>query len=93
MVFDAGTLRLEHSVPLSFGVRALVHDPVKDRIWASAAYSGKVWEVEASAPFRRRAYALCGQARDLTADGQGRVVVSSDCGIFRITPTDFEEAL
>lgn len=93
MVFDAGTLRQEHSVPLSFGVRALVHDPVKDRIWASAAYSGKVWEVEASAPFRRRAYALCGQARDLTADGQGRVVVSSDCGIFRITPTDFEEAL
>jgi len=87
MVFDADTLRLEARVPLSFGVRAMIHDPARDRIWAAAAYSGKIWEVETSPPYGRRAYALCGQARDLEADARGRVVVATDCGIFRIDPS------
>jgi len=86
LVLDPDTLRIEAHVPLSFGVRAMIHDPVRDRIWASAAYSGKIWEVETSPPHRRRAFALCGQARDLRSDGRGRVVVSTDCGIFRIDP-------
>jgi hypothetical protein len=90
LLFDSNTMKMEARVPLSFGVRAMIYDPVRDRIWAAAAYSGKIWEVEASPPYRRRALALCGQARDIQADGRGRILVATDCGIFRIDPEQLE---
>ncbi len=86
LLLDPETLDVEATVPLSFGIRAMIHDPVHDRIWASAAYSGRLWEVDASPPHRRRVHALCGQGRDLSADERGRVVVATDCGIFRLDP-------
>jgi streptogramin lyase len=90
LLFDSKTLELTGRVPLSFGVRAMIYEPVRDRIWAAAAYSGKIWEVEASPPHRRRAFALCGQARDLRSDARGRIVVATDCGIFRLDPEEME---
>jgi hypothetical protein len=90
LLLDPRTLDLTARVPLSFGVRAMIHDPVRDRIWAAAAYSGKIWEIETTPPYRRRALALCGQARDLCSDARGRVVVATDCGIFRIDPEQME---
>jgi hypothetical protein len=86
LVFDAGTLATRARIPLSFGVRALMYEPVHDRVWAAAAYTGRLWSIEARPPYRRTAYALCGQTRDLAADDQGRVIVPTDCGIYRITP-------
>lgn len=86
LVLDASTLEVRHRVPLSFGLRAMLYEPVHDRIWAAAAYSGRLWSIEASPPFRRHSYALCGQARDLDSDAQGRVVIATDCGLFRVDP-------
>lgn len=87
LVLDPETLELVGRVPLSFGIRAMIHEPVHDRIWAAAAYSGRLWIVEPRSPYRRRAVPICGQARDLVADGQGRVIVSTDCGVFRVDPS------
>ena len=81
---DAETLAVRHRIPLSFGVRALAHEPVRDRLWVSAAYSGRIWSISASDPSDRRAYGLCGQSRDLVAEPDGSVVVATDCGLFRI---------
>lgn len=81
---DAETLEPGPFLPLSYGVRALVHDPRFDRLWAAAAYSGRIWMVEASQPHRRRSWSLCGQARNLYIDPLGRAVVGTDCGLFRI---------
>ena len=86
LVLDAETLEVEDRVRLSFGVRALIHEPVHDRIWAAAAYSGVLWSLDAKDPSDRVAYALCGQARDLAADSRGRVFVATDCGLFRVDP-------
>jgi hypothetical protein len=86
LVLDAETLVVVDRVRLSFGVRAMIHEPVHDRIWAAAAYSGVLWSVSAGDPKDRVAYALCGQARDLAADAEGRVFVATDCGLFRIDP-------
>jgi hypothetical protein len=87
LVLDPRTLGVRDRVPLSFGVRAMLHDPVHDLVWAAASYSGRLWIVEPRSPYRRMAVPICGQARDLAADGAGRVVVSTDCGVFRVDPT------
>lgn len=84
LVLDAETLETRDRIPLSFGLRALMYEPVHDRVWAAAAYTGRLWSIEAHPPYRRTAYALCGQTRDLAADARGRVVVPTDCGIYRI---------
>jgi len=86
LVLDDATLEVVDRVHLSFGVRAMIHEPVHDRIWAAAAYSGVLWSVAAGDPDDRVGYALCGQARDLAADGSGRVFVATDCGLFRAGP-------
>lgn len=86
LVLDPDSLDVTGRVPLSFGIRAMLHEPVHDLVWAAAAYSGRLWIVEPRAPFRRMAVPICGQARDLASDSLGRVVVSTDCGIFRIDP-------
>jgi len=72
-------------VRLSFGIRAMVYDPVRDRLWAAASYSGKLWEIDPTS-HHRRSWAICGETRDLTTDALGRVVVSTDCGVFRVDP-------
>ncbi|MBN94644.1 MAG: hypothetical protein CL928_11325 [Deltaproteobacteria bacterium] len=87
LALDAATLEVRHRVPLSFGLRAMIYEPVHDRIWAAAAYSGRLWSIEAKPPFRRTSYALCGQARDLDSDAEGRVILATDCGLFRVTPS------
>ena len=87
LVLDPANLQVIDQVPLSFGIRALLHDPVHNRLWAAAAYTGRLWEIDASDPSRRRAHALCGQARDLVADRRGRVTVGTDCWIFRLDPS------
>lgn len=86
LVLDASTLEVVERVRLSFGVRAMLYEPVNDRVWAAAAYSGVLWSVSASDPDDRVAYALCGQARDLAASPGGRVFVATDCGLFGIGP-------
>ena len=87
LVLDPENLLVQDRLSLSFGIRAMLHEPVHDLVWAAAAYSGRLWVVEPRAPYRRRAVPVCGQTRDLVSDGQGRVVVSTDCGIFRVDPT------
>lgn len=74
-------------VPLSFGIRALHHEPTRGIVWAAASYSGQLWAIDAADPDRKQALALCGQTRSLTSDAQGRLIASSDCGIFRIDPS------
>lgn len=85
---DPEDLSLSARVPLSFGVRALHHDPVHNMVWAAASYSGRLWAVPVDDPGRRRSFALCGQARDLATDARGRLLVGTDCGIYRITLGD-----
>ncbi len=84
LVLDPDDLSVRDRIPLSFGIRALMYEPVHDRVWAAAAYTGRLWSIEARPPYRRTVYGLCGQTRDLAADGQGRVLVPTDCGIYRI---------
>lgn len=74
-------------IPLSFGIRAVVQDPARDRIWATAPYSGQIWLVDADAPWSSRSWELCGGARDIAVDQAGRAVVGTACGIFRIDPS------
>jgi hypothetical protein len=88
VLMDPESLEVVETIPLSFGVRAMVHDPVHDKVWASAAYSGRLWEVDAFPPYARRVHALCGQGRDLAVDPRGRVVIATDCGIFRLDPEE-----
>jgi hypothetical protein len=83
---DPDDLAVQQWVRLSFGIRALLYDPARDRLWAAAAYSGRIWEIDAQDPTHRRAHALCGLARDLFADAEGRVIVGTDCGVFRLDP-------
>jgi len=87
LVLDPITRDLRARVPLSFGVRAMLSEPVHGLVWAAAAYSGRLWAVENKPPYRRRSLALCGQTRDIVADAAGRVTVASDCGLFRIDPS------
>jgi hypothetical protein len=84
LILDEETLATRARVPLSFGLRALMYEPVHDRVWAAAAYTGRLWSIEARPPYRRTVYGLCGQTRDLAADDEGRVIVPTDCGIYRI---------
>jgi len=86
LALDADTLEPRRRVRLSFGPRAMVHEPVHDRLWVAAAYSGRVWMVDPADPGRRRSWALCGQSRSIVPDGRGGVVVATDCGLFRIDP-------
>ena len=86
LVLDPDSLEVRDRVALSFGVRAMLHEPVNDLVWAAAAYSGRLWAVEPRPPYRRRAVPICGQARDLVSDDRGRVVVSTDCGVYRVDP-------
>ncbi|MCP4872893.1 MAG: hypothetical protein GY898_29735 [Proteobacteria bacterium] len=86
LVLDPTTLATQDRVRLSFGVRAMTYDPVHDRVWAAAAYTGLIWSIEAKAPYRRRALPLCGEARDLATDAQGRLMVATDCGVYRVDP-------
>lgn len=80
-------LSVRGRVPLSFGVRAVHHDPVHKLVWAAASYTGRLWAVDTEDPAHRRSLALCGQTRDLTTDTRGRLLVSTDCGLFRVDPT------
>ncbi|MEE2827749.1 MAG: hypothetical protein VX498_01055, partial [Myxococcota bacterium] len=84
LVLNPDTLEIEARVPLSFGIRAMHYEPVHKRIWAAAAYSGRLWSIEAEPPYRATPVALCGLTRDLTSDTAGRVVASTDCGVFRV---------
>lgn len=86
LALDEHDLAVRDFVRLSFGVRALLFEPIHDRLWAAAAYSGRIWEIDARDTSRRRAWALCGQARNLWSDASGRVLVGTDCGLFRIDP-------
>jgi len=83
---DPATLEVQGQTRLSFGLRALLHEPVAGELWAAAAYSGRLWRVDPTDPSRRQALALCGQARALASDEAGRIYVATDCGIFRIDP-------
>lgn len=85
LALDADTLELKRRLPFRFGLRALLHEPQHDLLWGAAAYTGLVI---ARSPDGgpARSWALCGQARDLAADARGRVVVATDCGVFRIDP-------
>jgi hypothetical protein len=84
LLLDDETLETRARIPLSFGLRALMYEPVHDRVWAAAAYTGRIWSIEAHPPYRRTVHGLCGQTRDLAADDLGRVIVPTDCGIYRI---------
>ncbi len=88
LALDPEDLRPRVRVPLSFGVRAMLFEPVQRRLWAIAAYTGRVWVIEADPPYRRRALALCGQGRSLAADSAGRVYAATDCGIYRVDPRE-----
>ena len=85
LAFDADTLELTRRLPFAFGLRSLLHEPTHDLLWGAAAYSGLVIARPAGGGPARR-WALCGQAWDLAADARGRVVVATDCGVFRIDP-------
>ena len=84
LALDGSTLEPRHRVPLSFGPRAMIHEPVHDLLWISSAYSGRLWAVDPSDPSTAVSWALCGQGRALASDAQGRVIVATDCGIFRL---------
>jgi len=79
---DPEAMAVTRTVELSMGVRALVADG--ERLWASAAVSGRLWLVEGG---ETRAWGLCGQGRGLAVDEQGRAVVGTSCGIVRVDPT------
>lgn len=83
LILDPETLDTEAQVSLSFGIRAAHYEPKHHRVWAAASYSGELWSIEASPPYRASVLPTCGQTRDLSSDSQGRVVASTDCGIFR----------
>lgn len=85
LALDADTLALTRRLPFRFGLRALLHEPTHDLLWGAAAYSGLVIARPAGGG-PARSWALCGQARDLAADAAGRVIVATDCGVFRIDP-------
>ena len=85
LALDADTLAVERRLPFRFGLRALLLEPVHDLLWGAAAYSGLVIARPAGGG-PARSWALCGQARDLAADDRGRVIVATDCGVFRIDP-------
>jgi hypothetical protein len=87
LLLDPTTLETLDQVRLSFGVRAMTYDPVHDRVWATAAYTGLLWSIEAKPPHRRTALALCGEARDLATDRQGRLYIATDCGLYRVDPS------
>ncbi|MBJ93010.1 MAG: hypothetical protein CMP23_00895 [Rickettsiales bacterium] len=91
LAFDPENGALREQIPLSFGVRALHYDPVHQLIWAAASYSGRLWAIEAGPPYGRRSFALCGQTRDIDSDAQGRVLLASDCGIYRIDPAAWRD--
>jgi hypothetical protein len=86
LVLDPESLAVADRIRLSFGVRAMIHEPVNDLVWAAGAYSGRLWAIEARPPHRKKAFPICGETRDLVADEQGRVIASSDCGVFRFDP-------
>lgn len=78
---DPRAMEATRTVELSMGVRALAADG--ERLWASAATSGRLWLVEGE---ETRAWGLCGQGRGLAVDDQGRALVGTSCGIFRVSP-------
>ncbi len=85
LAFDARTLALKRRIGLGFGLRSLLYEPRHDLLWGAASYQGLVVARPAGGG-PARSWALCGQARDLAADDRGRVVVATDCGVFRIDP-------
>jgi hypothetical protein len=87
LALDPNDLSVQRQVRLSFGLRALMHEPVRNELWAAAAYSGRLWRLDPTDPARKQALALCGQARALASDDSGRVYVATDCGVFRIDPS------
>jgi hypothetical protein len=93
LVLNPDSLETEARIPLSFGIRAAHYEPIFDRVWAAASYSGELWSIATTPPFDRRVFPLCGQTRDLVSDSQGGVIASTDCGIFHFdTATLFGEA-
>ena len=90
LVLDDESLETLAQVPLSFGVRAMALDDRSGTLWVSASYSGILWAVDTQPPFARRAYPVCGQARDLIVDDRGRAVLATDCGIVRVDPAAVE---
>jgi len=91
LVLDPASLDVRSRVPLSFGVRAMLSEPVNALVWAAASYSGRLWAIDSKPPYERRSLALCGQTRDIAADASGRVIVATDCGLYRIDPSAWSE--
>jgi hypothetical protein len=82
---DPSDLSRRGRAGVSFGVRALHHDPVHRLVWASASYTGLLWALPTDGG-EARSLALCGQGRDLASDASGRLIVGTDCGLFRVDP-------
>ena len=83
LILDPNDLSTRARLSLSFGIRAAHYEPRHHRVWLAAAYSGELWSISAAPPYDRVVFPLCGQTRDLTSDSKGRVIASSDCGVFR----------
>jgi len=83
LILDPNSLETKARIPLSFGIRAAHYEPVFERVWAAASYSGELWSIATTPPYDRRVFPLCGQTRDLVSDRQGGVIASTDCGVFR----------
>ena len=83
LILDPEDLSTRARLSLSFGIRAAHYEPHHHRVWLAAAYSGELWSISAAPPYDRVVFPLCGQTRDLASDSEGRVIASSDCGVFR----------
>jgi hypothetical protein len=89
LILDPLSGALRERLPLSFGIRSLLSDQTSGLVWAAASYSGRLWAIEQSPPYRRRSFNLCGQTRDIASDDRGRVTVATDCGLYRIDPSSW----
>jgi len=92
LILDPLSGELRARLPLSFGIRSLLSDQVSGLVWAAASYSGRLWAIEQSPPYRRRSFNLCGQTRDIVSDDRGRVTVATDCGLYRIDPSSWSSS-
>lgn len=83
--FAEGSLELVQRIRLPFGVRAARLDVERARLWVSGAYAGELVAIDLTDPSRRSRWALCGQGRALTLEPDGRALIATDCGVFRVT--------
>ncbi len=83
--FAEGSLELMQRIRLPFGARAARIDAEHQRLWVSGAYAGELVAIDLAEPSRRTRWALCGQGRSLVLEPDGRALVATDCGVFRVT--------